>query len=289
MNQPPHKQDKPGNTIQRISDLNDPRIDDYRNVRDADLIGRRGLFMAEGRLVVRTLLRQSPLRARSLLVTEPALESLRDTLAQVEPAPKVFLAPQSVMDQIVGFPIHRGALAAGERGTPIEPNQIIGSSSVQAGATLLVIEDLANHDNVGAVFRNALAFGVGGVLLSPRCCDPLYRKAIRVSMGAALRIEFATISDWPSGLVALREAGFTVAGLMPDASAQEITEFGQSMDRPERLALLIGAEGQGLSSSALEACDVRLRIAMAPNVDSLNVATASGIALHCLSGLGCGG
>lgn len=264
--------------IEPITHADDPRIDDYQNVPDADLLARRGLFMAEGRLVIRALLAHSRFPVRSLLVTPPALESLREALEEVEAPLPIYLAEQRVMDQIAGFHIHRGALAAAERGEPIEPQQILASAS-----RVLVLEALTNHDNVGGIFRNALAFGVDAILLCPKCCDPLYRKSIRVSMGAALRVPFARLKPWPAGLDDVSEAGFRVVALTPEPRAQELFQFVRERDDTGRLALLIGSEGPGLSRSALERAGEAVRIDMAPDVDSLNVATATGIALHALA------
>ena len=268
--------------IERIESLEDPRVADYRNIRDADLMGRRGLFMAEGRLVVRTLLTQSGFRARSVLVTEPALESLRDALVPGPGGPPVYLADQGLLNEIAGLDVHRGCLAAGDRGAPFSVAEALKKAG--SGASMvLALEDLTNHDNVGGLFRNALAFGAGAVVLGPRCCDPLYRKSIRVSMGAALRVPFARGEDWSQIAGALREAGFVTVALTPGADASDLDALASGAERPRRVAVLVGAEGPGLSAEALRAADLRVRIAMAPGVDSLNVATAAGIAMHRLA------
>lgn len=268
--------------IERIESLEDPRVADYRNIRDADLMGRRGLFMAEGRLVVRTLLTQSGFRARSVLVTEPALESLRDALVPGSGGPPVYLADQGLLNEIAGLDVHRGCLAAGDRGAPLSVAEALQKAGSGA-AMVLALEDLTNHDNVGGLFRNALAFGAGAVVLGPRCCDPLYRKSIRVSMGAALRVPFARGEDWSQIAGALREAGFVTVALTPGADASDLDALASGAERPRRVAVLVGAEGPGLSAEALRAADLRVRIAMAPGVDSLNVATAAGIAMHRLA------
>jgi len=268
-------------TVIPISSLSDDRVCDYRNVRDAELLTGRGLFMAEGRLVVRTLLESSRLAARSVFVTEPALESLRDLL---EPIPiPVYLASQGVMDGVVGFHIHRGALAAGLRPSPVEPISLVPPENCSAPSTVVVLEDLSNHDNVGGLFRCAGAFGADAVLLSPRCCDPLYRKSIRVSMGAALRVPFATFTNWPAALGELRGHRYAVVALTPEASADDMQTFARNPARPKRIALMLGAEGPGLSPTALSLADFRVRINMSAGVDSLNVTTAGAIALHELS------
>lgn len=258
--------------LQRVYDLADPRVAEYRNLRDADL-RERGTFVAEGRLVVRALLTGSRFRARSVFVTEVALEALRDVLEPLDAEIPVYVATQDVMNAVAGFDIHRGCLASAERGEEGSPAEI----SARPGPVVL-LEDLTNHDNVGAIFRNAAAFGAAGVLLTERCCDPLYRKAVRVSMGGALRVPFARVADAPGAIGALREAGFTTIALTPSAEATDIAEYRAPEEK--RTALVLGTEGEGLSAAAMRACDARVRIAMAAGVDSLNVATAAAIALH---------
>ena len=151
-------------------------------------------------------------------------------------------------------------------------------AQLSAARRVVVLEDVGNPDNIGGIFRNALALGAECVLLSPRCCDPLYRKAIRVSIGATLRLVFAYIDDWPEGLERLRAAGLTLVALTPEATATDIAELASR--QPQRVALLLGTEGPGLSGAAKARADVRVRIPLAPGTDSLNVATAAGIALH---------
>lgn len=266
-----------------IDHFGDPRIADYRNVPDPELLRRRGVFVAEGRLVVRTLLTSSHFQALSVLVTEAARRSLEIVLApRIETLP-VYVADRSLLAEIVGFNVHRGCLALGAR--PVETPVADVLASLPDGALVVVLEGVGNADNVGGVFRNAVAFGADAVLLGPGCCDPLYRKAVRVSIGGTLRMRFATIPGWPDRLEEVRGAGFTLAALTPDADAEDIAGLSRRFDRRGRLAILLGAEGTGLSSEAKAAADVRVRIPMAPGIDSLNVATASGIALHRLGGL----
>lgn len=275
--------------IERIDDIADPRLDDYRNLTDGHLRDHRGVFIAEGRLIVRTLLAGSRFRPRSVLVTGAAFESLRDLidpLDQSAPAdgPRVFLSGQKVVDAVAGFHVHRGCLAVAERGNPPTVEDLLGTIP-STPSVVVVLEDLLNHDNVGAVFRNASAFGLassGAVLLSAGCVDPLYRKAVRVSMGGVLRVPFARFApaQWPGGLRLLKNKGYTVMALTPSKDALDIREFGAERPIPDRLALLIGAEGPGLTDDALAASDIRVRIPIAPGVDSLNAATACGIALH---------
>ncbi len=266
--------------LERVESIEDERVEVYRNVRDADLVGRRGLFMAEGELVVRTLLSaRSRFRARSVLLSERRLQGLRDAMEAAEADLSVYVAPQEVMDEIVGFRIHRGVLAAGERGGLPEARSIL--RQVQGPATVLAMERLANHDNVGGALRNAAAFGAAAALVTEGCCDPLYRKAIRVSIGAALTLPLGRLPFGRASVQTLRDAGFTTIALTPARDAIDLDEL--AGERFARAALLLGAEGCGLSEEAMEAADVRVRIPMEADVDSLNVATASGIALHRLA------
>jgi tRNA G18 (ribose-2'-O)-methylase SpoU len=229
------------------------------------------VFIAETRLVVRRLLTAGRFRVRSVLGTEAALADLADVLA---PAGEVLVAPDAVIQGVVGFNFHRGCLAVAERGPEVAP------ATLHGGRLLVVLEGMANPDNVGGVFRNAMAFGADGVILSPGCADPLYRKALRVSMGATVTVPFARAAEWPAALHGLRAAGFQVVALAPRPGGVDIAEFGARRALPERVALVLGAEGDGLSAAARAAADVEVAIPMAAGVDSLNAATASGIALH---------
>jgi len=258
--------------VLHVASVDDPRLADYRNVPDPDLLRSRGVFIAEGRHVVRRLVTGSRYTARSLLLTPAAVESLTDLLPVLEAVP-VFVVSQAAMDAVTGFNIHRGCLAIGER-RPLPSWQ-----SLASGARLLVLlEQVANADNVGGIFRNAAAFGVEAVLLGPSCTDPLYRKAIRTSMGATLQIPFALMEDWPADLHRLKDQGFRVLALTPSDAAHALDALGAA----PRTALLVGHEGNGLSDEALGAADVTARIPMAAAVDSLNVATATAIALYAL-------
>jgi tRNA G18 (ribose-2'-O)-methylase SpoU len=275
-----------------IQSIADPRVADYAGLRDAQLrqlaadpaSPATGVFIAEGELVVRQLI-ASRLSVRSLFLTQQRLDAMRDAIDRLPSYTPVFVAEQDVMNAVVGFNIHRGVLAAGLRLTPPPLDSILAAS-----AALVVLEDLANHDNVGGIFRAAAALaGVadparGGlprgasVLLSPRSCDPLYRKAIRVSMGTALLLPFARLEPWPTGLLRLKEAGFTLVALTPDRAALPIDRL--SRTGATRPALLLGAEGPGLTTAVLEAADLKVRIPIDPGVDSLNVAVAAAIALQ---------
>lgn len=259
-----------------VEDATDPRIAGFRDARDGDLRRRAGLFLAEGRLLVRRLLETRRFPVQSLLLTPPAFDDLRDLLADDDATP-VHVASAETIRVIVGFKFHRGCLALGVRGESVAPEALMQPVGPR---TLLALEGVADPDNVGAVFRNAAAFGAAGVLLSSHCADPLYRKAIRVSMGATLSLPFAQVPDWAATLAALRHAGYRLVALCPGAEAEDIVEVAARAPRRPRLALLLGAEGAGLSDATRAAADVEVRIPMAAGVDSLNVAAACGIALH---------
>ncbi|MSO46151.1 MAG: RNA methyltransferase [Acidobacteria bacterium] len=228
--------------------------------------------MAEGRLVVRRLLTESPFTTRSVMVTEPAAAALADVLSGRPDLP-VYLVPPAVMSGIAGFHIHRGCLAIGDR-PPATP----WLSTIAGTRLVVVVERVANADNVGGVFRNAAAFGAGAVLLDPTSTDPLYRKAIRTSMGAALLVPFARAQPWPGALLELQRRGFATVALTPASSAPPIRSVvGALGNRPA--AILLGHEGEGLTAEALDACEYKARIPISSPVDSLNVAAASAIAL----------
>ena len=255
---------------------------DYHGVPDPDLIRRGGLFVAEGRLVVRTLLAESRFRVRSVLVSPAARAGLADLLDPRSDDLPIYEAPPNVLSGIVGFDIHRGALALGERPAASPAGTLI--ESLPRRATIVVLEGIGNADNVGAIFRNVRALGASAVLIGPSCCDPLYRKAIRVSIGASLVVPFAEVTDWPGGLDALAQTGFAVVALTPAADGEPIDRFAERMRAQPRIALLLGAEGPGLSAAAQAHAHARVRIPMADGADSLNVATAGAIALHRLCG-----
>ena len=263
-----------------IEDLNDPRLVDYRNVPDPVLLRDRRVFVAEGRLVIRHLLESPRFRTQSVLVSTAAFEGLGETLAR-HPALPVFVMPLERLSALVGYNMHRGCLAIGQRPAPPTIGEWL--TAVNGARLVVAVEGVANADNIGGIFRNALAFGAGGVLLSPTSCDPLYRKATRVAVGATLRLPFTIAASWPGDLLALKRAGYHVMALTPAAGARDI-EDALAMQPPEaKLALLLGHEGTGLRDDTLLAADDCVRIAMAPGVDSLNVATAAGVALYACS------
>jgi tRNA G18 (ribose-2'-O)-methylase SpoU len=262
----------------RLNDLDDPRVAAYRDVADALVLEARRLFVAEGRLVVRRLLARGGYRVQSLLLTDAARTGLGDVVDATSAGLPIYLVSSDAMRAITGFNLHRGCLALVERPAVLPLGALL--HQVRRAGRLVVLEEVANADNVGSVFRNAAAFSAAGVLLSPGCCDPLYRKAIRTSMGAALGVPFARVAEWPDGLAAVRAAGFALVALTPAADARDIGAFARDPRRPSRVALLVGTEGAGVSPAAYAAADVRVRIPMAAGVDSLNLATATGIALQ---------
>lgn len=260
-----------------LKDFDDPRVALYRGVRDPALLREHGLFVGEGRLVVRRLLEDGRFPVRSVLVSAAARGDLADLL-DARPALDAFVASLDALRGLTGFDLHRGCLALAERPAPEPAAALV--SRLGAARLVVVLEEVGDADNVGGVFRNALAFGAGAVLVSPGCCDPLYRKAIRTSMAASLRVPFARVEPWPGGLDLLRRAGFALVALTPSAEARDLAAFARDPARPSRVALLAGAEGPGLSPATLALADAKVRIPMAPGVDSLNLATATGIGLH---------
>jgi len=263
----------------RIEDADDPRIADYRDVRDPEWLRRRGRFLAEGRRAVELLLEQPDLRALSVLVTDTSLAVLQDLLAALDDATPVYVADASVMLGVSGVRFVQGCVAAAEQVRT--PDLAVFLRELGSGpARLLALDCVTNPDNIGGLFRNALAFGAAGVLLSPRTSSPFYRKAIRTSQGASLRLPGVPVDDWPGALDALGVAGFLRLALTPHGADAELAEFGRTRPRPARVALLLGAEGEGLGPESLARADLRVRIPLAPGVDSLNVATAAAIALH---------
>lgn len=269
----------------RVSDLADPRLADYRNLRDASLRDARGRFIVEGRGNLRVLLAQSAYRPESILVSETAAEALASELEAHADAVDVFEAPQSVLDAVVGFKLHRGALAVCRRPAPRDPRALVAEvRSREVAPRIVVLEGVRDADNVGGIFRNAMALGARAVVLDGRCCDPLYRKAVRTSMGGALRVPFARTDSATESLVdflaVLRDSGFVVLALDPKESGSAIETVRNEAALP--VALLVGTEGEGLSEVARAAATRCVRIGMEPGVDSLNVATAVAIALHAL-------
>jgi tRNA G18 (ribose-2'-O)-methylase SpoU len=249
--------------------FDDPRLYDYRRVTDGDALRQRNLFVAEGRLVVGRLF-DSGLQVVSILVNEASRRAMEDAISRLPDDVPVYVCETGAFGSITGFNLHRGCLALAAR-----PPERALADVARDGDRLLVLEGITDPDNVGSAFRNAAAFGAR-VLLSPTCCDPLYRKAIRTSMGSVLAVPYARLNDWPGDLSAVKALGFTLAALTPRAHARDLA----ACEARGRLALLVGSEGPGLSPEAEQFADLAVRIPMAGAVDSLNLATATGIALH---------
>jgi tRNA G18 (ribose-2'-O)-methylase SpoU len=264
--------------IVAVDDPAYPGLEPYRDVRERDLVGRAGLFLAEGRVVIEKLAASPAHRLESLLVAAHRLDSVADILAALDDETPVFAASQRVVDAVAGFPLHRGLIAVGRRLDPLDAGPLL--ASLPEAATVIVLCGIANHDNMGGIFRNAAAFGVQAVLLDQGCCDPLYRKAIRVSVGAALLVPFARLPRDADPLDLLGEHGFRSIALSPAGGVRL-----SALPLARRNALLLGAEGPGLSADVLGRT-ASVRIPMAPGFDSLNVATTSGIVLHHLLATG---
>lgn len=259
--------------IQRIADPSHPVLAAYRDVGDPAALEHRGLFVAEGRLVVERLIAGRPrFSIESIVVTPAAAAAMDHVLGRVEDSPVLVCEP-ALLEEITGFDFHRGCLALARRPSPPP------LPAFARAARLLALERVSNPDNVGGLFRVALALGADAVLLDPASADPLYRKAVRTSMGAALRVPFAPVDPWPAALDAIRTGAHVVA-LTPDPAAMSLAEY--AVEPGCRVILLLGSEGHGLSAEAMRYADVRLRIPIAPAADSLNVVVAAAIALHAL-------
>ena len=256
----------------RIDSPDDPRVAAYRDIRERDLVGRQGLFVAEGKVVLNILFSAGRFEAQSVLVLENRLAGMAETLALAPPSVPVYVASAAVMDGIAGFPIHRGVLAIGRKRTPEAAGDLL--SKLGRRALVLVLVGISNHDNAGAIFRNAAGLGADAIFLDPTSCDPLYRKAIRVSVGAVLKTPFAVFDEMDGFVAQLSAAGFELIALSP-GNGQDIREA----TRPDRLALFLGTEGEGLPPELMARMRT-VRIPMAGGFDSLNVAAASAIALH---------
>ncbi len=255
-----------------IDDPDDPRIAVFRAVKERDVVGRRGGFIAEGEVVLRVLARSRLHRAKSVLIANKRIAALSPILGQFDESVAIYSAEQPVMDAIAGFAIHRGILAFGERAPAPSAETML--AAIEGSAIILALFGISNHDNIGGIFRNAAAFGARAVLLDGACCDPLYRKAIRVSVGAALEVPFARLESGEEALSILARHGFTALALSP-SGATPLSE----VRPPSRAAVLLGAEGEGLPADLLAAART-IAIPMAGAFDSLNVATTSGIVLH---------
>lgn len=260
-------------TFHYLNAADDPRVSDYTQLTDVHLRKLRepaeGMYIAESSRVLRRALAAGH-RPRSFFLAEKWLEDLADVFSQYPDVP-VYIGSAALLEDITGFHLHRGAMAAMQRPAPVPLTELL------AGARrVAVLEDIVDHTNVGAIFRSAAALGIDAVLVSPRCGDPLYRRSVRVSMGTVFQVPWARLEEWPADLQQLSAQGFTLAAL-------ELTDDAVDLDvlaarRPEKLALVLGTEGAGMSAGTLAAVDLAVRIPMRAGVDSLNVAAASAVA-----------
>ena len=261
--------------FEHVTDPADPRLADYVNLRDVELRtsmeAEHGLFLAEGEKVVRRAV-EAGYAVRSLLMAPRWLESLADVLDLAADVP-CYVAPAELVEAVTGFHVHRGALASLQRRPLPSVADLLGGAR-----RVVVLEDLVDHTNVGAVFRCAAALGMDAVLLSPRCADPLYRRAVKVSMGTVFSLPYARMAHWYDGLGDLRAAGFQIVALTPGPGAVPLAQAPVA----ERFAIVLGTEGAGLSARWTADADLRVTIPMRAGVDSLNVAAAAAVAFYVL-------
>lgn len=267
-------------SVIEVVDADDDRIREYLRLTDVALRSRiepgLGLYLAESTEVIRRAV-EAGHRPRSFLMDRRWLAAMDDVLRRTGAGPHgelpVFVADEPLLRAITGFHLHRGAIAAMHRPPLPCLEDVIGAEGRRVVA---ILEDLVDHTNVGAIFRSAAALGADAVLVTPQCADPLYRRSVRVSMGTVFQVPWTRLPDWPQALDAVRGHGFVIAGLDPDPAGMPLADFCAA--RPERVALVFGTEGAGLSPSGAERVDLRVRIPMAGGVDSLNVAAASAVA-----------
>jgi tRNA G18 (ribose-2'-O)-methylase SpoU len=260
-------------TFHHLESADDPRVSDYTQLTDVHLRKVRepaeGMYIAESSRVLRRALAAGHV-PRSFFLAEKWLADLTDVFDRFPDVP-VYVGSAGLLEEITGFHLHRGAMAAMHRPAPVPlPELLAGARRVA------VLEDIVDHTNVGAIFRSAAALGVDAVLVSPRCGDPLYRRSVRVSMGTVFQVPWARLESWPGDLAALREQGFTVAAMELTGDAVDLDEL--AARNPDKLALVLGTEGAGMSGETLAAVDLAVRIPMRAGVDSLNVAAASAVA-----------
>ncbi|MDQ6839141.1 MAG: RNA methyltransferase [Actinomycetota bacterium] len=270
----------------RITDPDDARLAGYVGLTDRQVRrrseGGAGIFVVESRLALEQLL-ASNFEVASVLVATNQWDWVRRLLtATAGPAPPVYVADPRVLATVAGFNVHRGVVALGRRRPDADPHQLLAAATAAGARAVVVTEGVNNHENLGAIFRNAAAFGAGAVLVDPTTCDPLYRRSIRVSLGHVLRVPFARLEPWPAALADLRADGWTTVALTPAADAEAVDDLATAELGP--VAVLVGAEGPGLAAGTLEAAEHRVRIPLAAGVDSVNVATATAIVLHRLGG-----
>ncbi|MFF4153020.1 TrmH family RNA methyltransferase [Streptomyces sp. NPDC001651] len=260
-----------------VDDPDDPRLRDYTGLTDVDLRRRRepaeGLFIAEGEKVIRRA-KEAGYEMRSMLLSAKWIDVMRDVIDEL-PAPVYAVSPD-LAEQVTGYHVHRGALASMQR------KPLPGATDLLHNARrVVVMESVNDHTNIGAIFRSAAALGMDAVLLSPDCADPLYRRSVKVSMGAVFSVPYARLETWPKALETVREAGFSLLALTPDEKAKTLDEA--APHRMDRVALMLGAEGGGLSTQALVAADEWVRIPMSHGVDSLNVGAAAAVAFYAVA------
>lgn len=281
-----------------VSDLADPRLAEYRDLKESQLArafdapgeltpqagegSPHGRLMAEGEVVFNVLV-NSPHRVLSVLCTPTRARTIDAALRTLPEQTPVYLIEPQHLESLVGFPLHRGLMAIAARARPVAASDLLAHPD--PARPLLVLEHIVNHDNIGGLYRSAAAFNARGILLSPRCADPLYRKAIRVSVGHALRVPTARLGPWPDGLSLVRDAGYLLVALSGRDHSTDLPTLAQALaQNPRPIALLLGTEGPGLSEEAIAMADQCVRIPMAPGVDSLNVMVAGTIALWELAG-----
>lgn len=260
-------------TFHYLESADDPLVSDYTQLTDVHLRKIRepaeGMYIAESSRVLRRALAAGH-RPRSFFLAEKWLADLSDVFEQYPDVP-AFIGSAALLEEITGFHLHRGAMAAMERPAPVPLSELL------AGARrVAVLEDIVDHTNVGAIFRSAAALGIDAVLVSPRCGDPLYRRSVRVSMGTVFQVPWARLESWPGDLATLRDQGFTVAAMELTEDAVDVDSLAR--ENPDKLALVLGTEGAGMSSETLAAVDLAVKIPMRAGVDSLNVAAASAVA-----------
>ncbi|WP_455473834.1 TrmH family RNA methyltransferase [Bartonella sp. B30(2025)] len=257
--------------ITTIYEADDPRLKDYHNIRERDLVGRQHQFIAEGKVILSALLHSKRFSALSLLTETKRLPGLMPILEATRPTCPIYCVPQKIMDDIAGFHVHRGILGIGRRKTL--PSLEFFLQNLPEKALILVLCGISNHDNMGAIFRNAAAFASDGIIIDKTSCDPLYRKSIRVSAGAALKVPYTQGADITSIIKVLSHANFHFYALSPSGSLTL-----KQAKAKKQIALILGTEGNGLPLHVLQQSE-SLRIPMAYGFDSLNVATASSLAL----------
>lgn len=267
-----------------ITDPADERVRDYFALTDVALRTKvepeRGLYLAESEKVIRRALAAGH-RPRSFLMGQRWITDLSDIVGRAESqGVPVYFAQARIIEAMTGFHLHRGALASMHRPQLVEPAELLQRALLHEASRVLVLEDIVDHTNVGAVFRSAAALGVDAVLVTPRCADPLYRRAVRVSMGTVFQVPWTRIEPWTAGLQVLRDHGFTVAAFALGDGAISLDDL--TANQPDRLAMIFGTEGDGLTRLAVKGADLVVKIPMSGGVDSLNMAAASAVALWAL-------